>query len=78
MYDFSFLEGVRKPLLFVHGDRDEFGEAARVRALAASLPAEAQARVEVISDADHFFEGRLDEMKRVITDWINERMRDEG
>src|SRR5215213_9223983 len=74
-YDFSFLKECRKPILFVHGDRDEFGEAAKVRALAASLPAEAQARVEVISGADHFFEGRLDEMKRAITEWINERMR---
>jgi alpha/beta superfamily hydrolase len=77
-YDFSFLKACRKPILFVHGDRDEFGEAAKVRALAASLPAEAQARVQVITDADHFFEGRLDEMKRAITEWINERMRDEG
>jgi alpha/beta superfamily hydrolase len=75
-YDFSFLKECRKPILFVHGNRDEFGEAAKVRALAASLPAEAQARVEVISDADHFFEGRLDEMKRAITEWINERMRE--
>jgi len=30
--------------------------------------------VEIISNADHFFEGRLEEMKRVITDWIKERM----
>ena len=76
-YDFSFLKSCRKPILFVHGDQDEFGAAENVRVLAASLPAEAQARVEVITDADHFFEGRLDEMKRAITEWINERMRDE-
>lgn len=76
-YDFSFLKACRKPILFVHGDRDEFGRADKVSALAASLPAEAQARVQIITDADHFFEGRLDEMKRAITEWINERMRDE-
>jgi uncharacterized protein len=70
-YDFSFLKSCRKPILFVHGDRDEFGEADSVRALAASLPAEARARVRIIGDADHFFEGRLDEMKRVITSWAN-------
>jgi uncharacterized protein len=73
-YDFSFLKACRKPILFVHGDRDEFGAADKVRALAASLPAEAHARIEIISDADHFFEGRLDEMKRAITEWTNERM----
>jgi alpha/beta superfamily hydrolase len=77
-YDFTFLKSCAKPILFVHGDRDEFGEAERVRALAASLPAKAQASVRIIEDADHFFEGHLDEMKRAITEWINERMRDEG
>ena len=72
-YDFSFLKACRKPILFVHGDRDEFGAADKVRALAALLPAEAQARVQIIKDADHFFEGRLDEMKRAITDWVNSK-----
>jgi alpha/beta superfamily hydrolase len=72
-YDFSFLEECNKPILFVHGDRDEFGAAEQVRALAASLPPEAEARVQVIDNADHFFEGRLDELKRVITEWIKER-----
>ncbi|MDT4896019.1 MAG: uncharacterized protein QOH25_1096 [Acidobacteriota bacterium] len=76
-YDFSFLRSCRKPILFVHGDRDEFGAADKVRALAASLPAEAQARVRIITDADHFFEGRLDEMKQAITEWMNERMGEE-
>ena len=72
-YDFTFLKTCPKPILFVHGDRDEFGAADKVRALAASLPAEAEARVQIIKDADHFFEGRLDEMKRAITDWINSK-----
>jgi uncharacterized protein len=76
-YDFSFLKACRKPILFVHGDGDEFGAADKVRELAASLPAEAQARIQIIMDADHFFEGRLDEMKQAITEWTNERMREE-
>ena len=73
-YDFSFLKSLRKPILFVHGDRDEFGAAEKVRSLATSLPPEARARVEIIKGADHFFEGRLDEMKRVITEWIEQQM----
>jgi alpha/beta superfamily hydrolase len=72
-YDFSFLESCRKPILFVHGDRDEFGNVGHLRSLVARLPAEAHARLEIISNADHFFEGRLDEMKRVITEWIKEQ-----
>jgi uncharacterized protein len=72
-YDFSFLKACRKPILFVHGDRDEFGPADKVRALARSLPGEAHAQVRVIENADHFFEGRLDEMKRAITEWIEQQ-----
>lgn len=73
-YDFTFLEACRKPILFVHGDHDEFGQADRLRALAARLPPEAQAQVEIIQHADHFFEGRLDEMKRIITEWMGKQV----
>jgi alpha/beta superfamily hydrolase len=76
-YDFSFLKSCRKPILFVHGDRDEFGSVESLRTLVASLPAEAHARLEIIEAADHFFEGRLDEMKRVITDWVEQQTMDD-
>lgn len=66
-YDFSFLTECRKPILFVHGDRDEFGSLENLRALVAKLPAEAHARLEVIEAADHFFDGRLDALKQMIT-----------
>lgn len=72
-YDFTFLKSCRKPILFVHGDRDEFGGAVKVRALAGSLPPEAHAQVTIIENADHFFEGHLDEMKRAITEWMEKR-----
>jgi hypothetical protein len=77
-YDFTFLEACRKPILFVHGDRDEFGRVDRLRSLVERLAAaHADVQLEVIRDADHFFEGRLDELKRVITEWIKERMKAE-
>lgn len=75
-YDFAFLENCRKPILFVHGDRDGFGKVETLRALVSRLPAEAHAQLVIIHNADHFFEGRLDELKRAITDWRNKR--DEG
>ncbi len=70
-YDFSFLEACRKPILFVHGDRDEFGSVDRLQHLVSVL-VERQTAVQlsVIGGADHFFEGGLDELKRVITEWI--------
>ncbi|MCM3902231.1 MAG: alpha/beta fold hydrolase [Pyrinomonadaceae bacterium] len=69
-YDFSFLEACRKSILFVHGDRDEFGELAKLKEIVAKLEPHTQVQLSVITGADHFFEGRLDELKRVITGWI--------
>lgn len=75
-YDFAFLENCRKPILFVHGDRDEFGQVEHLRSLVSRLPAEAQAKLEIIENAGHFFEGRLDQMKRAITEWRQQVRRD--
>src|SRR2546423_9782632 len=47
-YDFSFLYECRKPLLLVHGERDEFGSIADLRALASRLPSEAEVQVKII------------------------------
>jgi hypothetical protein len=74
-YDFSFLSECRKPILFVHGERDEFGDVAKLKTLAAALPAEAHARVEIIPNAGHFFDGQLDEMSRVIREWTEKMMK---
>jgi len=68
------LRSCHKPILFVHGDRDEFGKVENLRALVASLPKDAHARLEIIENADHFFEGRLDEMKRVIKEWAEQNI----
>ncbi len=76
-YDFAFLNECCKPLLLVHGERDEFGDISKIQALAHELPPEAQMRVEVIPGAGHFFEGQLDEMSRVIREWTEERMKAE-
>ncbi|HYY93035.1 MAG TPA: alpha/beta family hydrolase, partial [Pyrinomonadaceae bacterium] len=73
-YDFSFLDDCRKPVLFVHGERDEFGSIADLRALAARLPAEAHVRVEIIPGAGHFFDDQLDELRRVVAGWAEEML----
>jgi hypothetical protein len=69
MYDFTFLEACRKRILLVHGDRDEFGDVERLRALATRIQAHTDVQVSIIEGAGHFFEGHLDEMKRLITAW---------
>ena len=73
-YDFSFLESCRKPLLLVHGEHDEYGDVVKLRQLAAELEKRTHVRLVVIPGAGHFFENRLDGLKRAITDWINEQL----
>ena len=68
-YDFSFLARCAKPILFVHGDRDEFGEVETLRRIVDLVPS-GKAELKVINGADHFFEGQLDELKRAITEWV--------
>lgn len=66
-YDFSFLESCRKPILFVHGEHDEYGNVEKLRELTSKIKAPVELRV--IKDAGHFFDDQLDELKRVITEW---------
>ena len=68
-YDFGFLTECGKPLLLVHGERDEFGDVERLRELVAELEPSVPVKLVVIPGAGHFFEGHLDELKRAITDW---------
>lgn len=73
-YDFRFLEACHKPILFVHGDRDEFGSTSKLQNLVTSLKPEAHARLEFIQGADHFFEGYLNRLKEIITEWVTEEL----
>ncbi|MDT7688919.1 MAG: uncharacterized protein QOJ70_153 [Acidobacteriota bacterium] len=73
-YDFSFLAECRKPLLLVHGERDEFGTVSDLRALAARLPRESQVRVEIIPGAGHFFDEQLEDLRRRIAEWAEEML----
>lgn len=66
-YDFSFLAQCRKPILFVQGDRDEYGNVEHLRELISKTPAPAELRV--ITGAGHFFDDQLDELKAAITAW---------
>ena len=68
-YDFSFLDGSRKPILFVQGEHDEYGNVERLRELVARAGLNAAAELRVIKGAGHFFDNQLEELKRVITEW---------
>lgn len=76
-YDFNFLEPCSKPILFVHGDQDEFGGIPGLEELVKAIRKHnANVELYVVKGADHFFAGRLEELKRVITDWANQQTRE--
>jgi alpha/beta superfamily hydrolase len=71
-YEFSCLESCAKPKLLVSGDRDQYGSRAQLEKLAASLSE--PKKLVIIEGADHFFEGRLREMRETIENWIPEAL----
>jgi uncharacterized protein len=77
-YEFGFLKQCRKPLLLVHGERDEHGDLEKLRGLVAQVQTEMDVELVVIPDTDHFFEGHLNEMRHAISEWVKRKVRDEG
>lgn len=69
-YDFGFLQTCSKPKLFVSGARDQFGPGALLHRLMTSVPE--PRKLVLIESADHFFEGRLRELRETIETWIRE------
>lgn len=69
-YTFDFLQECTKPKLFVSGARDQFGPRAKLEALVASVPE--PKKLVVIEGADHFFEGRLRELREAIEAWVKQ------
>ncbi len=72
-YDFSFLAACRKPMLFVHGENDEFGDVDELREFVSRIKQHnANVELKIVANADHFFEGQLEELKQAITDWATQ------
>jgi len=72
VYDFEFLRSCNKPKLFVSGSRDQFGPAGRLEALVQTF-ADPKKLVR-IEAGDHFFEGRLKELRAAIEGWTREAL----
>jgi len=70
IYTLDFLRDCLKPKLFVSGARDQFGPRAKLEALVASLPE--PKKLVIIEGGDHFFEGRLRELREAIELWVKE------
>ena len=72
VYTFDFLHDCAKPKLLVSGARDQFGPRAKLEELIAAVPE--PKRLVIIGGADHFFEGRLHELRAAIEMWVREQI----
>jgi uncharacterized protein len=69
-YTFDFLCACTKPKLFVSGARDQFGPKKKLEELVSSIPE--PKKLVIIEAADHFFEGRLRELREAIEAWMKQ------
>ncbi len=73
-YDFSFLKHWRKPILFVHGDSDEFGAVKNLEEIVERVEA-TDKQLIVFENCGHFFDEHLNELKNAVRDWTLERQK---
>lgn len=64
--DFEFLTKVKKPILFLHGDRDEFCSVEGLRSLTDKIP---HAEVMIFENCGHFFDEHLNELRESVREW---------
>jgi len=74
--DVSYLSACAKPKLLVSGDHDQYAPKKKLEAMVAGLPARAKKNTELIliPGVDHFFTGHLEELDRVLSDWLAARL----
>ena len=66
-YTYNFLPGCTQTKLFISGTRDEFASVESVQALTSGSP---DSSLVWVPDGDHFFAGKLDQVRAAITIWI--------
>lgn len=66
--DLSYLRHCSKPKLIVQGANDQFGSRANIETLFSTISE--PKRLVVVEGADHFFQGKLDEMAAAIGNWL--------
>lgn len=73
-YDYSFLEPVKKPILFVHGDSDEFGSVEHLNDLVARIADSTDTKTVIFQNCGHFFDDHLSQLRIAIHNWVLEKM----
>lgn len=72
--DYAFLTRVRKPILFIHGDHDEFGSVENVRKLVNDVSQNTDAELVIVQDSGHFFDQHLNELRETVKNWTEQHI----
>jgi alpha/beta superfamily hydrolase len=72
--DFDFLIGLTKPILFIHGDEDEFTTLDSVRKLVGEVRKTADATLVEYTDCGHFFDNHLNELRDAVCEWTKKQI----
>ncbi len=72
--DYEFLTAARKPILFLHGDRDEFGSIENVRKLFANVSEQTDAELIVFENCGHFFDDHLADLRDAVREWVEKQI----
>lgn len=75
--DHDFLLRIRKPILFIHGDHDEFGEIGHVERIVEQLAEQnPDTELVVVPNSGHFFDEHLDLVRETVKNWVLDRIRE--
>lgn len=69
--DYDFLTAVKKPILFIHGDKDEFCSVESLRSLTDRIP---HAEVVIFENCGHFFDEHLSQLRDVVRNWTERNL----
>ena len=72
--DYEFLAELRKPILFVHGDRDEYGSVENLRPLVENVAQNTDAELVIFPNCGHFFDEHLSELRDTISAWVEKKI----
>jgi alpha/beta superfamily hydrolase len=65
---FDFLDRLPWPLLLVQGERDRYGSVDDIRTLRDRLARLGRVTLRIVPDADHFFTGRIEALRRALNE----------
>ena len=72
--DYGFLTRTKKPILFVHGDSDEFGSLENLKRLVEKVTKSTDTELVVFPDCGHFFDEHLNELRDAINEWTSRKI----